>query len=117
MNYESWLKGTRASYGDDPTEWSGTNPRCKLCEKDAENMDEYCEDHQRCIMCGENDDCDCKDYYSQRSPCCDARWDEDTMRCYDCKDCTDNAWDFEIRRLKDYDKFQRLKEKRESRKP
>ena len=62
INYEGWTKGTRASYGNDPTEWNGTNPSCNLCDKEVENMDEYCEDHQRCYYCGEREECeDCEE--------------------------------------------------------
>jgi len=43
---------------DDPTEWNGTNPSCKLCDKEIEHMDEYCEDHQRCYYCGEREECE-----------------------------------------------------------
>ena len=39
MNYEKWYKGTYQNY-DDPTEWNGTNPSCKLFEKEKEQHDE-----------------------------------------------------------------------------
>ena len=42
---------------DDPTEWSGTNPTCNLCEKEIEDQSEHCEDHQRCYFCGEREQC------------------------------------------------------------
>lgn len=58
MNFESWLNATRSSQGNDPTEWNGTNPSCKLCDKEIEFMDEYCEDHQRCYDCGEREECE-----------------------------------------------------------
>ena len=44
-----------------PINWDGNNRKCKLCDKDSENFDEYCEDHQRCYYCGDNDDCDCEE--------------------------------------------------------
>ena len=107
-----WIKGTYQSYND-PTEWNGTNPSCKLCDNEIEYMDEYCEDHQPCIMCNEREECDCKEEMSQRSACCDAQWDEDTSRCYRCKEWTDNAWDDEVYRLKQWAKHERLKNQKD----
>ena len=92
INISDWIRGTRSTNGDDPTEWNGKNPSCKLCDKDAENLDEYCED-QKCYFCGDNDDCDCEEEMKQISACCGARWDEDTNRCYECKEWTESAWD------------------------
>mgnify|MGYP003654521785 FL=1 len=43
---------------EDPTEWNGTNPDCKLCEKEIEMNSEHCEDHQRCYYCGEREECE-----------------------------------------------------------
>ena len=43
---------------NDPREWNGTNPSCKLCDKEIEMNDEYCEDHQRCYYCGEREECE-----------------------------------------------------------
>ena len=88
----NWVDATRSTHGDDPTEFDGKNPSCKLCEKDIEMNDEYCEDHQRCIMCGENDDCECEEEFSQRSDCCGARMDSDQELCYDCKEHCESAW-------------------------
>ncbi len=49
-------------FSQDPSEWSGKNALCKVCgEKEVEINDDYCEDHQRCYDCGENDYCDCKE--------------------------------------------------------
>ena len=45
----------------DPSDWNGDNPSCKLCDKQVEFNDVYCEDHQRCDDCGDNDDCECKE--------------------------------------------------------
>ena len=57
LNYEDWHKSTY-QHCEDPTEWNGTNPSCKLCDKEIEHMDEYCEDHQRCYYCGEREECE-----------------------------------------------------------
>ncbi len=93
LNFEGWVKGTHASYGNDPTEWNGKNTPCKLCEKDAENMDEYCEDHQRCFMCGDNDDCSCKEEWDTRSNCCEARIRNPEMnRCSCCGKYCKSVW-------------------------
>jgi hypothetical protein len=78
---------------DDPTEWNGDNPECKLCPKTAEMDDEYCEDHQRCYFCGENDDCDCEEEMKLVSACCGSRIDNDYKLCYECKDHAESAWD------------------------
>lgn len=78
---------------DDPTEWNGKNARCKLCDNDAENFDEYCEEHQRCDFCGEREECDCEEEMKQISDCCGARIDSDIGICYECKEHADNAWD------------------------
>ena len=43
---------------ENPCEWDGENPQCKLCEKEIEKDDEYCEDHQRCYYCGEREECE-----------------------------------------------------------
>ena len=93
MDYEKWYKGTYQGYND-PSEWNGTNPSCKLCEKEIEPFDEYCENHQRCIMCGNNDDCNCEEYWGGRSNCCEAPMDIDRKICLD-KDCgehCESAW-------------------------
>ena len=45
----------------DPSDWDGENTKCKLCDKAVEMNDEYCEDHQRCCDCGDNDYCECKE--------------------------------------------------------
>tara|TARA_R100001244_G_scaffold106965_1_gene79324 strand:- start:46 stop:375 length:330 start_codon:yes stop_codon:yes gene_type:complete len=94
--FEDWVKGTRASHGDDPTEWDGNNRKCNLCEKDAENMDEYCEDHQPCIVCGENDDCECECELSLITACCESRFWGETDICSECKEHADSAWADEL---------------------
>jgi|7_EtaG_2_1085326.scaffolds.fasta_scaffold01371_18 hypothetical protein len=97
LNYEGWVKGTHASYGDDPAEFNGNNTPCKLCEKDAENMDEYCEDHQRCIMCGDNNDCTCKEEWNSKSDCCEAKMDTNQKMCYKCKDHCKSVWEATVK--------------------
>ena len=44
----------------DPTEWNGKNVICLLCDKEAENFDEHCEEHQPCYYCNEREECDCE---------------------------------------------------------
>ena len=102
LNYEGWIKGTRASYGNDPAEWDGNNTTCKLCDKDAENMDEYCEDHQRCIMCGDNDDCKCEEKWDNKSDCCEAtiKTIEDEIVCCSCNKTSSTVWIIETNKCK-----------------
>ena len=85
---------------NNPINWDGNNKKCKLCDKDAENMDEYCENHQRCYNCGDNEDCDCKEEMSQRSDCCGAKMDSDIRICYSCKEHCDSVWETEVREQK-----------------
>ena len=95
INYEDWLRGTY-QICNDPTEWNGENRKCNLCEMEAENMDEYSENHQRCIMCGDNDDCDCKDEWENKSNCCEATFHDpgypDNDICSDCKEHAISCW-------------------------
>jgi len=77
---------------ENPIEFNGKNRSCNLCDKDAESMDEYCDNHQRCIMCGENDDCQCEDEWSQRSACCGAKMDTDQELCYQCREHCESSW-------------------------
>lgn len=95
INISDWIKGTTTSQGNDPTEWNGKNTPCNLCYKDAEINDDYCEDHQRCVMCGDNDDCECKDEWSGVSSCCEARMDTEQKMCYKCHDHCDSVWETE----------------------
>ena len=89
INEEDYIKATHNSYGDDPTEWNGRNPSCKLCDKDIEMNDEYCEDHQRCYYCGEREECDC----DERSDCCGAKFHNmDVLICSDCKEHSSNYY-------------------------
>ena len=92
FNYADWAEGTYQT-SNDPTEFNGKNRTCNLCDKDAESMDEYCENHQRCIMCGDNDDCECEDEWSQVSHCCEAKFDTDIGICHNCKEHCESAWD------------------------
>tara|TARA_R110000824_G_scaffold397267_2_gene599831 strand:+ start:4563 stop:4880 length:318 start_codon:yes stop_codon:yes gene_type:complete len=92
FNYEDWATATSQGYSD-PTEWDGNNRKCNLCDKDAENMDEFCENHQPCIMCNDNEDCGCEDEWSNVSACCEARMDTDQQLCYECKDHCCSVWD------------------------
>lgn len=92
MNEEDYIKSTHQN-SVDPTEWNGQNPKCNLCYKEAEQFDDFCEDHQRCVMCGDNDDCECEDEWSEVSACCEARMDADQGLCYSCKDHCESVWD------------------------
>ena len=48
----------KSLYGENPADYNGNNPSCLLCDKEAENLDEYCEEHQRCYYCGERETCE-----------------------------------------------------------
>ena len=77
---------------DDPTEWNGDNPECKLCPKIVEMNDEYCEDHQRCVMCGDNNDCECEDEWGNVSVCCESKFNEPGYPDNDiCGKCGDHS--------------------------
>ena len=90
FNYADWVQGTYQQYND-PRECIGDVPKCKLCDKGAEPFDEYCENHQRCIMCGDNDDCGCEEEWSKKSNCCEAKMDV-FSRCTKCGEHTISAW-------------------------
>jgi hypothetical protein len=96
MNEENWIKGTRSQYND-PTEWNGANKRCELCDKDAEMHDDFCEDHQRCAICGDNDDCECKDEWENVSACCEAQFSDpgypDNDICSSCLEHATSSWE------------------------
>ena len=77
---------------DDPTEWNGTNPTCKLCDNEAEMYDDYCEDHQECVICGENDVCDCEEEWGNVSACCEAPYKEPGYPDNDiCSSCLEHS--------------------------
>jgi len=92
FDYETWVTAT---YQDliSPEIGRARIESCLLCDKDAETDDEYCEDHQRCIICGDNEDCECEEYWSERSNCCEAKMDTDFQRCYQCKENCISSWD------------------------
>mgnify|MGYP003677968956 CR=1 FL=1 len=95
--FEDWIEGSRGLFTN-PAEWDGKNPECDIdcCEKEVEQDDDYCEDHQRCIVCGENDDCDCEDELSMRTSCCDSLFWNETDICSECKEHADSAWADEV---------------------
>ena len=65
---------------EDPTEWNGINPQCKLCEKEIEMDSEHCENHQRCYYCSEREGCECKDCK------CGKRLDTEHPMCQLCRE-------------------------------
>ena len=66
---------------ENPTEWDGTNPECKLCNKEIEIDSEHCEDHQRCCDCGDREGCNCKEELYCR---CGRYKEEGYSMCYIC---------------------------------
>tara|TARA_R110000744_G_scaffold89619_4_gene174220 strand:+ start:7318 stop:7626 length:309 start_codon:yes stop_codon:yes gene_type:complete len=95
IDIKDWVEGTNQHHND-PNDFNGTNPSCKLCDKEIEQNDEYCSEHQRCVMCGDNKDCDCKDEWSGTSSCCEAVMDTDTKMCKRCNDHCDSVWETEM---------------------
>ena len=96
FNYADWVSSTYQT-SNDPTEWDGNNRKCNLCDKDAENMDEFCENHQPCIMCGDNEYCGCEDEWGNVSNCCEVKFHEpdypDNDICSRCKEHAVSVWD------------------------
>ena len=101
IDYDQWMKSIY-QHCDDPTQFNGKNPKCNIyeCDKEIEIADEYCEDHQPCIICAERVECDCEDELSQRSNCCEARMDTDIKICYKCQDFCVSSWDEALEDLK-----------------
>jgi len=91
-----YIKGLYSGYTD-PTEWNGTNPECKLCDKEIEQYSDFCEDHQECVICGENDECDCEEEWGNVSACCEAPFYEpgypDNDICSSCKEHSQSSYD------------------------
>ena len=92
FNYADWTEGTYQT-SNDPIEFNGKNRTCNLCDKDAQSMDEYCDDHQRCVMCGDNDDCECEDEWSEVTACCESLFWGNTDICSECKEHAGSAWE------------------------
>ena len=67
-------------FAQNPDESDEKNPSCELCDKESENYDEYCEDHQRCYYCAEREDCECKDCT------CGKRLDSEHPMCGLCRE-------------------------------
>lgn len=95
FNYADWVDGTYQT-SNDPTEWRGDNRKCNLCDNNAENMDEYCENHQPCILCGDNEDCICEEEFGNVSHCCEAIFHDpcypDNDICSSCGEHASSAW-------------------------
>tara|TARA_R110000803_G_scaffold125635_1_gene193236 strand:+ start:772 stop:996 length:225 start_codon:yes stop_codon:yes gene_type:complete len=72
MNYKDYTEGTRSTYGDDPTEFNGSEPiKCKLCHADLD-AEEISEEIDYCFDC----------FYS----CCNVEIDQDIRICPICKE-------------------------------
>ena len=63
-------------FPEDPSDQE--NVKCLLCDNYALNLDEYCDEHQKCYYCNEREECDCKDCK------CGMRLDEDHPMCSIC---------------------------------
>jgi len=80
---------------NNPAYWDGKNPECCIeeCENEIMQDDEHCEDHQRCIMCGDNDDCECEDEFSEVTACCESYFWGGTDICNECREHSCSAWE------------------------
>mgnify|MGYP003673397008 FL=1 len=74
MNYKDYTEGTRATYGDDPTENTEDAILCEFCgnDLDAEEIEEQEDDVKYCFDC----------FYS----CCGDELDQDIRMCPTCKE-------------------------------
>ena len=94
FNYADWVDGTYQT-SNDTTKWNGTNPKCAIdcCENEIEMHDEYCDSHQKCVMCGDNDECGCEDEWSNATTCCESSFWGETDICSSCKEHAISRWD------------------------
>tara|TARA_R100000935_G_C2830945_1_gene165044 strand:+ start:1194 stop:1424 length:231 start_codon:yes stop_codon:yes gene_type:complete len=74
MNFESYIKATRSTYGDDPTENTEEAVLCTLCAADLtpEEIELNEEDNKYCNNC----------FYS----CCGDELDQELRMCPTCKE-------------------------------
>ena len=81
--FEGWVKGTRASYGDDPTEYNGADiDYCKNCGEEPKEHGDVC--------------ADCIEYFDemeQTSLCCGDTLHVDTNRCQACYEWSESLFD------------------------
>ena len=93
FDFEDWYDGSYEFISEEIGRARITT--CLLCDKDSLSDDDYCEDHQRCIICGDNDDCGCEEEWSNKSNCCEAKMDTDLKICSNCKEHCESAWEYD----------------------
>ena len=77
MNYENWLKGTYQNKTN-PTDFSFNE---KL-------------EPTPCQICNDTDGaCGCREEWSNKSACCEAKMDTDTKVCSKCLEHCESSWD------------------------
>jgi len=74
MNFESYIKATRGSYGEDPTENTEEASLCVLCASDLTEEE---------IELNEDDNKYCNDCFFS---CCGDELDQDIRICPTCKE-------------------------------
>ena len=94
FNFEQWVTGTYQDFIS-PEIGRARITTCLLCDKDSLSDDDYCENHQRCVICGDNDDCGCEEEFSKKSNCCEAKMDTDLKICYECNEHCESAWEYD----------------------
>ncbi len=99
LKYGNWYQGTYQNYRD-PRYENSNHHKCEYCDRDANYDSDWCDIHEKCIICGDNLACNCEDEMSLESYCCNDKWDPDTKRCCQCKESTLNSWDGEIENIK-----------------
>lgn len=75
MNSEDYTRGTRATYGTDPTEWNGKEAeRCESCDNNLtlEEVTEQDDNYKYCDGC----------FFS----CCGDELNQETRICPTCKE-------------------------------
>lgn len=53
------------------------------------------EEKQRCVICGDYNECGCKEKWSNKSNCCEAKMDTDLKICYGCGEHCESAWEYD----------------------
>ena len=82
--FEAWVKGTRSTYGDDPTEYNGDDiDYCKNCGEEPK-----WEDTDVCSDCIDN-----FEEMEQTSLCCGDTLQTDMERCMSCYEWSESMFD------------------------
>ncbi len=69
------------------------------CGTQAEDFDSFCEEHQRCFICGDRDSCNCKEECKALSVCCEEKFIPETDFCSRCKEHSSSLYQYYIEEL------------------